>query len=280
MSSPKPTNRLIHETSPYLLQHAHNPVDWYAWGPEAFAAAREQDRPILLSVGYSACHWCHVMERESFENVEIAQQMNADFISVKVDREERPEVDSIYMSAVQRLTGQGGWPMTVFLTPEGKPFFGGTYFPPDDLYGRPGFPRILTAVATAWVQQRSEIDQQSVELTADLIEGDNLLGGLSDTLLTPALLDSAYKTLAGQFDPISSEDGASFTHVFASSGQYLLVVDGRAGEGGPFQLTTFLHGPTTGVDDGAPFSPVGAIRLLASPNPARSGLRLVLVDFT
>ncbi len=200
MSSPKPTNRLIHETSPYLLQHAHNPVDWYAWGPEAFAAAREQDRPILLSVGYSACHWCHVMERESFENVEIAQQMNADFISVKVDREERPEVDSIYMSAVQRLTGQGGWPMTVFLTPEGKPFFGGTYFPPNDLYGRPGFPRILTAVATAWVQQRSEIDQQSVELTADLIEGDNLLGGLSDTLLTPALLDSAYKTLAGQFD--------------------------------------------------------------------------------
>ena len=123
-------NRLIDETSPYLLQHAHNPVEWYPWEPEALDRAKEEDKPILLSVGYSACHWCHVMERESFENREIASLMNQHFICIKVDREERPDIDSIYMSAVQAISGQGGWPMTVFLTPEGKPFYGGTYFPP------------------------------------------------------------------------------------------------------------------------------------------------------
>src|SRR5438552_5046240 len=144
------TNRLAGETSPYLLQHAHNPVDWYPWGEEALARAREEGKPILLSVGYSACHWCHVMERESFENEEIAELMNRDFVCIKVDREERPDIDHIYMTAVQMMTGQGGWPMTVFLTPEGKPFYGGTYFPPDDHYGRPGFPRVLTAVTDAW----------------------------------------------------------------------------------------------------------------------------------
>src|SRR5437764_9834724 len=185
MSSPTHTNRLIDETSPYLLQHAHNPVDWRPWGEGAFAWSRDLARPILLSVGYSACHWCHVMERESFENDEIARQMNADFINIKVDREERPDVDSIYMSAVQRLTGQGGWPMTMFLTPAGKPFFGGTYFPPQDLYGRPGFPRLLSAVSAAWKEQRAEIEQQSNDLTAALIEGDHLLGGLEDTPVTP-----------------------------------------------------------------------------------------------
>src|SRR5689334_4646892 len=200
MSQSDRTNRLINETSPYLLQHAHNPVDWYPWGEEAFAAAREQDKPILLSVGYSACHWCHVMERESFENDAIAEQMNRDFVNIKVDREERPDVDSIYMSAVQRLTGQGGWPMTMFLTPNGKPFFGGTYFPPHDLYGRPGFPKVLSAVAAAWREQRAEIDQQSADLAADLIEGDNLLAGLPDNLLSPAILDGAYRTISSQFD--------------------------------------------------------------------------------
>src|SRR5437763_921056 len=132
-------NRLIHETSPYLLQHAHNPVDWYAWGPEALAAARQADKPILLSIGYSACHWCHVMEHESFEDAETARLMNELFVSIKVDREERPDLDSIYMAAVQAMSGHGGWPMTVFLTPEGQPFFGGTYFPREDRYGMPGF---------------------------------------------------------------------------------------------------------------------------------------------
>src|SRR5690242_14417866 len=140
-------NRLIDETSPYLLQHAHNPVDWYAWGEEALARARAEDRPILLSIGYSACHWCHVMERESFENPQIARMMNELFVNIKVDREERPDLDGIYMQAVQALTGHGGWPMTVFLTPEGAPFYGGTYFPPEDRGQMPGFPRVLAGVA-------------------------------------------------------------------------------------------------------------------------------------
>src|SRR5438874_748607 len=151
-------NRLIDETSPYLLQHAHNPVEWYPWGEEALKRAKEEAKPILLSVGYSACHWCHVMERESFENDEIAALMNQDFVCIKVDREERPDIDDIYMTAVQMMTGQGGWPMTMFLTPEGKPLYGGTYYPPDDQYGRPGFPRVLESVAEAWENRREEIE--------------------------------------------------------------------------------------------------------------------------
>ena len=153
------TNRLIDESSPYLRQHAHNPVDWYPWGAEAFERARREDKPILLSVGYSACHWCHVMERESFENPDIAGLMNEHFVSVKVDREERPDVDHIYMNAVQMLTGRGGWPMTVFLTPEGKPFYGGTYFPPDDRHGMPGFPRLLLAVAQAYRDKNDDVQR-------------------------------------------------------------------------------------------------------------------------
>ena len=135
------TNRLSKETSPYLLQHAHNPVDWYPWGPEALERSRDEDKPILLSIGYSACHWCHVMEHESFENEAIARLMNDNFVCIKVDREERPDLDSIYMNAVQMMTGHGGWPMTVFLTPDLKPFYGGTYYPPIDRQGMPGFPR-------------------------------------------------------------------------------------------------------------------------------------------
>ena len=136
-------NRLANETSPYLLQHADNPVDWNPWGEEAFEQARAEDKPVLLSVGYSTCHWCHVMAHESFESEAIAAVMNKHFVNIKVDREERPDIDGIYMSAVQALTGQGGWPMTLFLTPDRKPFFAGTYFPPDDAHGRPGFPRLL-----------------------------------------------------------------------------------------------------------------------------------------
>jgi len=138
------SNRLITETSPYLLQHADNPVDWYPWGEEALSRALQEDKPILLSIGYSACHWCHVMERECFQNHEIARIMNENFINVKVDREERPDLDAIYMEAVQAMTGSGGWPLTVFLTPEGKPFYGGTYFPPEDRQGLPGFPPCIT----------------------------------------------------------------------------------------------------------------------------------------
>src|SRR5438552_4495035 len=157
-------NRLIHETSPYLRQHAHNPVDWYPWGPEALQRARDLDRPIFLSIGYSACHWCHVMEHESFEDPEVAEILNNNFVSIKVDREERPDVDQIYMTAVQLMTGQGGWPMSVWLTPGGKPFYGGTYFPPDDRYGRPGFPRVLKAVAEAWENRRLEVEEQGAAL--------------------------------------------------------------------------------------------------------------------
>ena len=158
-NTPKHTNRLIDETSPYLLQHAHNPVDWYPWGEEALNLAKNLDKPILLSIGYSACHWCHVMERESFENEKIAAIMNKYYINIKVDREERPDLDEIYMSAVQIMTGSGGWPMTVFLTPELKPFYGGTYFPPDDRYGRPGFPKLLEAVKDAYRNKREEINE-------------------------------------------------------------------------------------------------------------------------
>lgn len=167
------TNSLIHETSPYLLQHAHNPVDWYAWHDEALQKAKQEDKPILLSVGYSACHWCHVMERESFENEETATLMNENFVNIKVDREERPDIDSIYMQAVQAMTHQGGWPMTVFLMPDGRPFYGGTYFPPEDRhYGRetmPGFPSVLLSIAHAYKQSRKEIEEQATQL-ADYLQ--------------------------------------------------------------------------------------------------------------
>ncbi|MEJ2083302.1 MAG: thioredoxin domain-containing protein, partial [Acidobacteriota bacterium] len=145
--SPARSNRLIHESSPYLRQHAHHPVDWFPWGEEALQRARDEDKPILLSIGYSSCHWCHVMERESFENEAIARQMNERFINIKVDREERPDLDSIYMTYVQASSGHGGWPLTVFLTPRLVPFYGGTYFPPRDAPGRPGFPRVLQSVS-------------------------------------------------------------------------------------------------------------------------------------
>src|SRR5881628_2124332 len=167
-------NRLARETSPYLLQHAHNPVDWYPWGEEAFARARDEDKPILLSVGYSACHWCHVMEHESFENPEIAALMNRHFVSVKVDREERPDVDQIYMQAVQSMTGHGGWPMTCFLTPHGEPFYGGTYFPPVERHGLPAFPRLLQALADAWANRRGEVTASARQLGETLAQADRL----------------------------------------------------------------------------------------------------------
>nr|MDQ3724771.1 thioredoxin domain-containing protein [Actinomycetota bacterium] len=155
------SNRLAQETSPYLLQHKDNPVDWYPWGPEALALAREEDKPILLSVGYSACHWCHVMERESFEDDETAAYMNEHFVNVKVDREERPDVDAIYMEAVQAISGHGGWPMTVFLDPDGVPFYGGTYFPPDESRGMPSFRMVMEAVVHAFETKREEIRERA-----------------------------------------------------------------------------------------------------------------------
>ncbi len=193
------TNRLIDETSPYLLQHAHNPVDWYPWGEAAFAAAREQNKPILLSVGYSACHWCHVMERESFEDAKIAALMNQSFINVKVDREERPDVDHIYMSAVQILTGRGGWPMTVFLQPDGQPFYGGTYFPPEDRHGMPGFPRVLVTIAQKFRETPDDLDKAVREISSRLKQHETMTG--TNLLPGPDLLLSAADTLANSYDP-------------------------------------------------------------------------------
>jgi uncharacterized protein YyaL (SSP411 family) len=163
-------NRLIHEKSPYLLQHANNPVDWYPWGEEAFTRAQAEGKPIFLSIGYSTCHWCHVMERESFENPEIAEQLNRDFVSIKVDREERPDIDRIYMTYVQATTGSGGWPMSVWLTPELRPFVGGTYFPPENRYGRAGFPLLLERISDSWNKDRERIEESSRNVLAQLQE--------------------------------------------------------------------------------------------------------------
>jgi uncharacterized protein YyaL (SSP411 family) len=191
-------NRLAHETSPYLLQHAHNPVDWYPWGDEAFARARQEDRPILLSVGYSACHWCHVMERESFEDPVIARLMNEHFVNVKVDREERPDVDQIYMQAVQALTGHGGWPMTVFLTPDGAPFYGGTYFPPAPRHGLPSFPQLLAALADAWRTRRAEVVQSTRQIVGELDRTEHVRRASQP--LTEDVLFGAFQGVSAQFD--------------------------------------------------------------------------------
>src|SRR5690348_12910360 len=161
-------NRLADETSPYLLQHSENPVDWYPWGTEALNRARELDRPILLSVGYSACHWCHVMERESFEDQATAAYMNEHFVNIKVDREERPDIDALYMEAVQAMTGRGGWPMTVFCDPEGVPFYGGTYFPPDDSHGMPSFRLVMEAVVETFTNRRDELRSRAPDARAHL----------------------------------------------------------------------------------------------------------------
>ena len=191
-------NRLINETSPYLLQHAHNPVDWYPWGEEALSRARDEDKPILLSIGYSACHWCHVMERESFENDAIAELMNEHFVNIKVDREERPDLDAVYMEAVQMLTGSGGWPMTVFLTPDGKPFYGGTYFPPVDRHNMPGFPRLLETVAQAYRNSNPEIQRVTGQLTEQMGRTANMPRGTG--ALDESILHNAYNQLATNFD--------------------------------------------------------------------------------
>src|SRR6185312_13746859 len=214
----KHTNRLINETSPYLLQHAHNPVDWYPWGEEALKRARQESKPILLSIGYSACHWCHVMERESFENEEIAALMNQHFVSIKVDREERPDLDSIYMQAVQAMTHQGGWPMTMFLTPDGRPFYGGTYFPPQDRqYGQqmmPGFPRVLASVIHAYENSHEEIEEQATQLVEYLQQRSDTplrrkgpINPASTQLLD--LLSVASKELKSDFDAVHGGFGGA-----------------------------------------------------------------------
>ncbi|MHB8381919.1 MAG: thioredoxin domain-containing protein [Candidatus Binataceae bacterium] len=211
------TNRLINEQSPYLRQHAHNPVDWYPWGVEALARAKAENKPILLSIGYSACHWCHVMERESFENDAIAALMNENFVSIKVDREERPDLDQIYMDAVQMITGRGGWPLTMFLTPEAQPFFGGTYWPPEDRQGMPGFPKVLAAVANAYRNGAHEISHNVEKLGA-------ALGALSEYEPKPGELRPdqavvAARALAGAYDSVNGGIGGApkFPNTFVFS---------------------------------------------------------------
>jgi uncharacterized protein YyaL (SSP411 family) len=202
-------NRLERETSPYLRQHADNPVDWYPWGDEAFARARDDDKPVLLSVGYSSCHWCHVMAHESFENPDVAGEMNRAFVNVKVDREERPDVDGIYMQAVQAMTGRGGWPMTVFLTPEGQPFFAGTYFPPEDRHGMPGFPRVIAAIDDAWRTRRGELVDQAGKVH-EMLAGDPFNhDGAPRHDVSADVLDAAYAALKPQYDPRFGGFGAA-----------------------------------------------------------------------
>ena len=200
-------NRLARETSPYLLQHSDNPVDWYPWGEEALARARDEDRPILLSVGYSACHWCHVMERESFEDPETAAYMNEHFVNVKVDREERPDVDAIYMEAVQAMTGHGGWPMTVFLDPDGVPFYGGTYFPPDESRGMPSFRMVMEAVVDAFERKREEIRERAAGPATRL----GAIGAIEPAAEPPeaALLEEAVERLLSRAPTASAAASAA-----------------------------------------------------------------------
>jgi len=206
-------NKLAGETSPYLLQHAQNPVDWYPWGDEALARAQDEDKPILLSIGYAACHWCHVMAHESFEDPATAAIMNRFFVNIKVDREERPDIDSIYMSAIQALHGQGGWPLTAFLTPEGRPFYGGTYFPPTPRYGTPSFTQVLESVASAWITKRDEIEKSAEGIAEHLSQA--AAAGQEAGSLNEALFDQALQGIMGQFD--SQEGGFSSAPKFPPS---------------------------------------------------------------
>lgn len=227
MTENKHTNNLINETSPYLLQHAHNPVDWYPWGEAALAKARSENKPILLSIGYSACHWCHVMEHESFENEEIAKLMNENFVNIKVDREERPDLDQIYMSAVQMMTGQGGWPMTMFLTPEGVPFYGGTYFPPADRYNMPGFPRVLLSVAEAYSSQPDQVAN-----TATAMLGELRRVGLAESsreVLTRDILEASYRRIAANYDRVNGGFGGAPKFPPAMTLEFLLHTFFRTG---------------------------------------------------
>lgn len=236
-------NRLANETSPYLIQHKDNPVDWYPWGEEAFAKAKAEDKPILLSVGYSSCHWCHVMAHESFENHATADLMNRFFVNIKVDREERPDVDSVYMTAVQALTGQGGWPMTVFMTPDGRPFYAGTYFPPEDGHGRPGFPRLVQFIHEKWQTDRDDILSSAGRITEHLQQATQRVPGAGADVST-ATTDQAVELFAEVFD--TDWGGFGMAPKFPSPGNlaFLLAVyarDGAATETGQAALSMVQH---------------------------------------
>jgi len=230
-------NLLIHETSPYLLQHAHNPVEWHAWSDEALLRAQKEDKPILLSIGYSACHWCHVMEHESFENAAIAKLMNDHFINIKVDREERPDLDQVYMSAVQIMTGSGGWPLTVFLLPSGEPFYGGTYFPPEDRYGRPGFPRLLMNIADAYKNRKQDVKDNAQTLRQHL--NQRVQSGRGSGSIGADTLDEAARSMASRFDPREGGFGNAPKFPPSMSIDFLLRYHHRTQDGRSLEMATF-----------------------------------------
>jgi uncharacterized protein YyaL (SSP411 family) len=235
MQHEHPANRLAGETSPYLIQHAHNPVDWFPWGPEALQKAREEEKPIFLSIGYSACHWCHVMERESFEDERIAALLKANFVSIKVDREERPDLDDIYMKAVQALTGQGGWPMTVFLTPELEPFYGGTYFPPFSKFGRPGFADVLMQLGEAWRTRRDTVVKQAARLTEQIArEGRQDTGGS----IAEDVLDRSLSALESSYDPVWGGFGSAPKFPHPTDLRLMLRHAVRTGRENPWRIVT------------------------------------------
>jgi len=229
------TNKLIGEKSPYLLQHAHNPVDWHPWGAEAFDKARREQKPVFLSVGYSTCHWCHVMERESFESAEVAGLLNRNFVSVKVDREERPDIDRIYMAFVQATTGGGGWPMSVWLTPDGKPFFGGTYFPPVSAYGRPGFPQVLEKIAEAWANDPDRIVSSSKNIEERLSKAVRAPAD-SGVSADSATLEAAFHTFRRMFDDRHAGFGSAPKFPRPVVYNFLLRYHARTGSAEPLEM--------------------------------------------
>ena len=241
-------NRLAAELSPYLLQHKDNPVDWYAWGPEAFARAKAEEKPVFLSIGYSTCHWCHVMEHESFEKESVAEVLNRHFVSIKVDREERPDVDDIYMAAVQTMTGTGGWPLSLFLTPDGKPFYGGTYFPPEDRYGRPGFVTLLHAIAQAWRARRGELESSAADLLEHLENGAKTPAG---TAPGPEILEAFARTLQSQYDARNGGFGGAPKFPPAMRLEFLIRYFLRSGEPSARQMveTTLAKMASGGMYD-------------------------------
>jgi uncharacterized protein len=246
-------NRLGNETSPYLLQHAHNPVDWYPWGEEAWAKSRAEDRPVFLSIGYSACHWCHVMERESFEDASTAALLNEHFVAIKVDREERPDVDSIYMQAVQMMTGHGGWPMSMFLTPDGKPFFAGTYFPPQERHGMPSFKRVLEHVSTAYRERRSEIEEASTEVQ-NALSSQLRTKRASDVNIDHHALDHAAARIAQSYDTINGGFGSAPKFPPSMSLDFLMMAADRTGDA---QLRDIVITTLTKMARGGMYDQVG-----------------------
>ena len=231
-------NRLANETSPYLRQHAENPVDWYPWGDEAFRKARVADKPVFLSIGYSACHWCHVMAHESFEDPRVADILNTNFVSIKVDREERPDLDQIYMTAVQAMTGQGGWPMSMFLTPDGEPFYGGTYFPPTPRGGMPSFTELLQAVTDAWHGRRDQLVASGQQIVSVIAEQQGAAKEEGEELLKPAILESAVQGLRRSYDQQHAGWGSGPKFPQAMALEFLLRYHHRTGEPHAIQMVT------------------------------------------